>query len=65
MNPSQPTCSTCPFFHAAQGQCRETPTYQDRSASDWCGQHPGFSDYLKSLRKLAIQSQPSNPKANA
>lgn len=45
----RPKCGTCAYFDDAGGYCRKTTVRTDKHATEWCGEHPDFPAYLKSL----------------
>lgn len=48
---ARPTCKTCGYHDAAAATCNRNPLpIPARVADDWCGEHPDFPDYLKSLK---------------
>ena len=64
MDPMEnPTCSTCPYYHAAQSLCRRRPperpwrigdvtcawSWPAAAPSDWCGEHPALKLHPKAV----------------
>lgn len=48
---ARPTCRTCGYHDHAVSACNRGPVPRPgKVPDDWCGEHPDFPDYLKSLR---------------